>query len=103
VTSTLFGRNFKVHVDDNDAMAWGSVENGQPGDEVWLDRSFDGGRTWSGGSRLGDTVIPAGALGWRTGMFNVDDWGTNGVGALRACGKAGDRADITCTAWTRST
>jgi len=103
VTSTLYGRIFRVHVNDTDAMAWGSVENGQPGDEVWLDRSFDGGRTWSAGSRLGNTAIPAGAGGWRTAMFNVDDWNTTGVGALRACGKAGDRPEITCTAWTRST
>jgi len=103
VTAGLYGRVFKVHVNDTDAMAWGSVETGSPGDEVWLDRSFDGGRTWADGSKLGDTTIPSGAGGWRTGQFNVDDWGSNGVGALRACGKAGDRPEIVCTAWTRST
>jgi hypothetical protein len=103
VSSTLHGRTFRVHVNDNDAMAWASVGGGQAGDEVWLDRSMDGGRTWTDGSRLGDTRIPAGATGWRTLMFNVDDWGARGVGALRACGKAGDRPEITCTPWTRST
>jgi predicted alpha-1,6-mannanase (GH76 family) len=103
VSTTLYGRVFKVHVNDTDAMAWGSVENGRPGDGVWLDRSFDGGRTWTDGSRLGATTVPAGAGGWRTAMFNVDDWNTTGVGALRACGKAGDRAEIVCTAWARST
>jgi hypothetical protein len=103
VSATLYGRSFTVHVDDTDAMAWGSVENGQPGDEVWVDRSFDGGRTWSDGSRLGDTSIPAGSGGWRTGMYNVDDWNNRGVGALRACGKARDRAEIACTPWARST
>ena len=36
-------------------------------------------------------------------MYNVDDWNNTGVGALRACGKAGDRADIACTAWARTT
>jgi len=102
VSSTLYGRVFKVHVNDTDAMAWGSVENGTAGDEVWLDRSFDGGRSWAGGSKLGDTKIPSGSASWRTGQFNVDDWNTTGVGALRACGKAGDRPEITCTAWTRS-
>src|SRR4051812_40600500 len=66
VTSTLYGRSFKAHVDDTDAMAWASVENGQPGDEVWLDRSFDGGRSWADGSRLGATAVPAGSAGWRT-------------------------------------
>ncbi|MET0414984.1 MAG: glycoside hydrolase family 76 protein [Actinoplanes sp.] len=103
VSGSLYGRSFKVHVNDTDAMAWASIENGQPGDEVWLDRSFDGGRSWPDGSRLGAVTIPAGAGGWRTSQFNVDDWGGNGVGALRACGKAGDRPELVCTAWTRST
>jgi hypothetical protein len=102
VTSTLYGRTFKTHINDTDAMAWGSVENGQAGDEVWVDRSFDGGRTWADGSRLGDVTIAAGAGSARTGMVNVDDWNARGVGALRACGKAGDRPEIVCTAWTRS-
>src|ERR1700733_13611135 len=44
VSATLFGRVFKLHVNDTDAMAWGSVENGTATDEVWLDRSWDGGR-----------------------------------------------------------
>jgi predicted alpha-1,6-mannanase (GH76 family) len=35
-------------------------------------------------------------------MYNVDDWSTTGVGALRACGKAGDRPEIACTPWARS-
>ena len=78
--------------------------NGNPGDEVWLDRSFDGGRTWASGSKLGDTADPgrATAAGARL-MYNVDDWNNLGVGALRACGKAGDRPDIACTAWARTT
>ncbi|MEU4892978.1 glycoside hydrolase family 76 protein [Streptomyces sp. NPDC044780] len=103
VTATLFSRSIALHFDDADAMGWASIEDGSPGDEVWLDRSFDGGRTWSSGSRLGNTAIPAGARGWRTLMYNVDDWGAHGVGALRACGKAGDRADIACTPWARTT
>jgi predicted alpha-1,6-mannanase (GH76 family) len=103
VSATLFGRTIRLHFDDTDAMGWASIENGSPGDEVWLDRSMDGGRTWAGGSRLGNTAIPAGQGGWRTQMFNVDDWNNLGVGALRACGKAGDRPDIACTPWSRTT
>ena len=103
VTSTLFSRTFTLHFDDTDAMGWASVDHGSPGDEVWLDRSFDGGRTWSSGSKLGDTTIPAGSTGWRTQMYNVDNWSGYGVGALRACGKAGDRPDISCTPWARTT
>ncbi|RVX45970.1 glycosyl hydrolase family 76 [Nonomuraea polychroma] len=103
VTATLYGRRLTLHVNDVDAMAWASIQSGRPGDEAWLDRSFDGGRSWGSGSRLGNITIPAGAGGWRTAMFNVDDWATRGVGVLRACGKAGDRPEIACTAWARST
>ncbi len=103
VSATLFGRTITLHFDDADAMGWASIENGSPGDEVWLDRSMDGGRTWTGGSRLGNTAIPSGQSGWRTQMYNVDDWSNHGVGAIRACGKAGDRPDIACTAWARTT
>jgi predicted alpha-1,6-mannanase (GH76 family) len=102
VVSTLLGRRFSLHVNDTDAMGWAAVTNGAAGDEVWVDRSFDGGRTWGSGSRLGITSVPSGATGWRTLMFNVDDWNNRGVGALRACGKPAGRPEIACTAWARS-
>lgn len=103
VNATIYSRQIVLHFDDTDAMGWASIDNGSPSDEVWLDRSFDGGRTWSSGSKLGDTTIPSGYRGWRTLMFNVDDWASNGVGVLRACGKAGDRSEIACTPWARTT
>nr|WP_209708065.1 glycoside hydrolase family 76 protein [Crossiella equi] len=100
-TATLFGRRFTLHLNDTDAMGWAGLTAASPGDEVWLDRSFDGGRTWT--PRLGGTAVPAGRTGWRTLMYNVDDWAARGIGALRACGKAGDRPEIACTPWARST
>ena len=103
VSTSIFGRQIVLHFDDTDAMGWASIATGNPGDEVWIDRSFDGGHTWAAGSKLGDTTIPAGNSGWRTQMSNVDDWNNLGVGALRACGKAGDRPDIACTTWARAT
>jgi predicted alpha-1,6-mannanase (GH76 family) len=103
VQATVWSRSIVLHLDDGDDMGWASIGNGSPGDEVWLDRSFDGGRSWSGGSKLGDTTVPAGAGGWRTLMYNADDWNNRGVGVLRACGKAGDRPDIACTPWARTT
>ncbi|WP_350278380.1 glycoside hydrolase family 76 protein [Kribbella sp. HUAS MG21] len=93
VSASLLGRTIRLHFDDDAAMGWASIENGSPGDEVWLERSMDGGRTWS--SRLGISG------GRRTPMFNVDDWDNLGVGALRACGKAGE--DIARTPWARTT
>jgi predicted alpha-1,6-mannanase (GH76 family) len=103
VTATIYSRRISLHFDDADAMGWAAIDNGGPTDEVWLDRSFDAGRTWSSGSKLGDTTVPSGRTGWRTLMFNVDDWANLGVGALRACGRAGDRAEISCTPWARTT
>ncbi|WP_279582110.1 glycoside hydrolase family 76 protein [Fodinicola feengrottensis] len=103
VNATVFGRQIVLHISDGDNMGWASIDNGDPTDEVWLDRSFDGGNSWSSGSKLGDTTIPTGQRGWRTLMYNVDDPANHGVGALRACGKAGNRSDIACTPWARST
>jgi hypothetical protein len=103
VTASIYGRTITIHYDDADAMGWASIANGSPTDEVWIDRSFDGGRTWASGSKLGDTTIPTGDTGWRTLMYNVDDWNNLGVGALRACGKAGNRPDVACTSWSRTT
>ncbi|MFE1332685.1 glycoside hydrolase family 76 protein [Streptomyces microflavus] len=101
VTATLYGRSIALHLSDNDVMGWASIDSGAAGDQTWLDRSFDGGRTWASGSKLGATATPAGRTGWRSQMYNVDDWNTGGIGALRACGKAGDRAEIACTGWAR--
>jgi glycosyl hydrolase family 76 len=103
LSSLLHGRTVTLHFDDTDAMSWASIGGGSTNDEVWVDRSFDAGATWATGSRLGATAIPAGAAGWRTRMYNVDDWSNHGVGATRACGKAADRAEMACTAWARTT
>ncbi|RZQ64001.1 glycosyl hydrolase [Amycolatopsis suaedae] len=103
VTVDLAGRRIALLIDDTDSMGWATTDRGAAGDEVWLDRSFDGGQTWASGSRLGATAVPAGRTGWRTMMFNVDDWANRGIGALRACGKPAGQQAIACTAWARST
>ena len=96
-----WGRNIVLHVSDADDMAWASIDNGQPTDEVWMDRSFDNGATWNSGSKMGDTTVPTGQTSWRTMMYNFDDQLTEQVGVLRACGKAGNRPEIACTGWFR--
>jgi predicted alpha-1,6-mannanase (GH76 family) len=99
--STVWSRRITLHLSDPDNAAWASVDDGDSGDEVWLDRSFDGGVTWNG--HVGKTKIPSGGRSWRTMMYSVDDVARHGVGAMRACGKAGNRAEVTCTPWYRST
>src|SRR5581483_4010716 len=97
------GRTFQLYLDDNDDMGWANITGTQPGDELWLDRSFDGGATWTGGSELGDTVTPSGYPGWRTLMYNSDNWNTGGIGLLRACGLPAGTGTIYCTSWARTT
>jgi predicted alpha-1,6-mannanase (GH76 family) len=103
VSVTGSGRTFQLYFDDSDDMGWANITGTQPGDELWLDRSFDGGATWTGGSKLGDTVTPSGYPGWRTLMYNSDNWNTGGVGLLRACGLPAGTSTIYCTSWARTT
>ncbi len=103
MTASIYSRGIALHFDDTDAMGWASITNGSPGDEVWLDRSFDGGRTWSSGSKLGDTTVPAGQGGWRTPDVQrrrLERPRRRRPARLR---QGGDRAEIACTPWARTT
>lgn len=99
--TTLNGRRIGVHIDDA-GMAWATIDSGQTGDEVWLDRSWDAGVSWPGGSSLGRTSVPAGAVATRTRKYNTSDPGQKLYGgALRACGRAVEGQNGSCTAWAR--
>ncbi|MFE2943260.1 glycoside hydrolase family 76 protein [Streptomyces sp. NPDC059255] len=101
-SATLFGRAISLHVDRRTGMAWGVVENGGPGDEIWLDRSWDGGGSWPEGSSLGRTSVRAGAASARTVMFATrDPRGLLYGGAVRACGREASHQEGGCTAWVR--
>ena len=92
------GRRLVLHVSDVDGMAWGSIDNGLSGDSVWLDRSWDGGRTWDG--LLGKASVPASWTGTRTLMYNIGDPRNHRRGLIRACG---DASAVTCTDWVYPT
>ncbi|HEY0806425.1 MAG TPA: glycoside hydrolase family 76 protein [Pseudonocardiaceae bacterium] len=96
-------RSIALYLDDADDMGWAGTSGGGQGDEVWLERSFDNGRTWATGGKLGDTTTPAGYGGWRTLMYNADDWNNLGVGLLRACGLPAGSSVTACTTWYRTT
>ncbi|WP_433174931.1 glycoside hydrolase family 76 protein [Actinoallomurus sp. CA-150999] len=99
--TTLSGRVIRLHVDQN-GMAWAGIEAGAAGDEVWLDRSWDGGATWPDGSSLGRVSVPGGATATRTTMFATrDPRGRLYGGAVRACGRAVTGQNGSCTAWAR--
>jgi len=99
--TTLAGRRIALHV-DNRGLAWATVANGSAGDEVWLDRSWDEGASWPGGSSLGRTSVPPGATAARTTMVNTRDPRSRlSGGAVRACGRAAEGQNGSCTAWAR--
>lgn len=99
-STTLSGRVIRLHADQN-AMAWASIEGGAPGDEVWLDRSWDGGATWPDGSSLGRVPIASGATTRTTMIATRDPRGRLYAGAVRACGRAVSGQNGSCTAWAR--
>jgi hypothetical protein len=96
-TMTTAGtRRISLHFDDNDGLGRAAI-GGAAGDQAWLDRSFDAGRTWASGSRLGNSAVPAvpaGATGQRTLMYHADGWANRRVGLPRACGQPAASAAI---------
>ncbi|MFI5879881.1 glycoside hydrolase family 76 protein [Streptomyces sp. NPDC051554] len=101
-STTLYGRTIRLHVDQKNSMAWGSIDTGGAGDEIWLDRSWDGGSTWPDGSSLGRTSTPSGATTTRTAMYAArDPRGLLYGGAVRACGREASHNEGSCTAWYR--
>jgi predicted alpha-1,6-mannanase (GH76 family) len=100
--TTLSGRQISLHMDPATGIAWGVIADGEPGDEVWLDRSWNEGQSWPDGSSLGRLSVPAGATGTQTAMFNTSDQlGLLYGGAVRACGRAVEGENGSCTAWAR--
>lgn len=87
-TATLYGRLFELRYSATTECAWARISNGSIGDEVWLDRSFDGGAHWQ--QWLGYTRITSG----RDAFTN--QWNDNDL-LMRARGKAGDRVEVVCT------
>ncbi|WP_371651882.1 glycoside hydrolase family 76 protein [Streptomyces mirabilis] len=101
-STTLYGRTIRLHVDQKNSMAWASIDTGGADDEIWLDRSWDGGSTWPDGSSLGRTSTPSGATGTRTAMYATrDPRGLLYGGAVRACGREASHNEGSCTAWVR--
>jgi peptidoglycan DL-endopeptidase RipA len=90
-STSLYGRGIELRYHRSSRCAWGRIRNGSPGDEIWTDRSSDGGRNWE--PKLGAARINSGYTQKYTVMFN--DAGK----LMRACGKAGNRKEVACTGW----
>jgi rhamnogalacturonyl hydrolase YesR len=99
--TTLNGRSIALHTDSS-GMAWATLSSGKAGDEVWLDRSWDSGASWPDGSSLGRLSVASGATTAKTVRINTSDpLGRLYGGAVRACGRAVEGQNGSCTAWAR--
>jgi len=99
--ATLSGRQIALHV-DNRGMAWGTIFAGKAGDEIWLDRSWNEGASWPGGSSLGRVSIGSGSTSVKTKLYATADPRSKLYGgAVRACGRAVEGQNGACTAWAR--
>jgi len=93
--TVVLGRDLRLNIDDTDKTAFAVLSRAEPTDQVWLDRSWDGGRTWEG--KVGATRVPRLAHGTSTAAESLEKDRANGV--VRACGEAGNRSQVACTRW----
>ncbi|MDD9381362.1 DUF2690 domain-containing protein [Streptomyces sp. ZAF1911] len=70
--------------------AWGRITTADPGDQVWVDRSSDGGRTWAG--PWGVTTVQSGT-DTHTPAYNDAGY------KMRACAKNDSTGHVHCTGW----
>ncbi|MFJ8631918.1 NlpC/P60 family protein [Streptomyces sp. NPDC093568] len=89
-STTVFGRTVELRYSSITQCAWGRIIGGAPGDEIWVDRSADGGETWS--PMLGYTTITTG------NDAHTTQWNDAGL-VMRACGTNGRGGSIACTDW----
>jgi hypothetical protein len=86
----VWSRKIELRYNGGIRCAWGRITNGSVGDEVWVDRSSNGGQQWQ-------------QLGYRRISFGRDTYTVMFDDAspyvMRACGKAGNRPEIVCTRW----
>jgi hypothetical protein len=86
---TWGGRKIELRANTSQVCAWGRITSAGVGDLVWVDRSYDGGRTWQ---QLGITQVA-----WGNSVYTP---AYNDVGrVMRACAKTIVDPDVVCTGW----
>lgn len=96
----LGGRTITLQIDDDDNMIWGVAQGAKVGDQIWLQRSLDGGKTWDS-TRLG-MIIATSRPQTPTAMYNVDDGANNKQGMIRVCALVRGVAQSACSAGDRT-
>ncbi|MGC2997019.1 DUF2690 domain-containing protein [Streptomyces sp. G35A] len=89
-TATVDTIRIELRYSPSIRCSWGRITNADPGDQVWVDRSYDNGKTWEG--PLNVTTV-------RTGSDTYTASRYNGGNLMRACGKNDSTGHVKCTGW----
>jgi hypothetical protein len=93
--SSFLGRSVTLHrASPAEDRAWITIENGKPGDLIWIDRTHDGGATVQ---PVGATAIAAGQSSARSRMFSADSAELNGL--VRGCVRVVENMTNVCGEW----
>ncbi len=102
-STTLYGRTIRLHVDQKNSMAWASIDTGGACDEIWLDRSWDGGSTWPRRflARPHQHPVRCHRHPYRDVRHPRSARGLLYGGAVRACGREASHNEGSRTRWVR--
>ncbi|MFF0431456.1 DUF2690 domain-containing protein [Streptomyces sp. NPDC004327] len=89
-TAMVDSIHIELRYSTSSRCAWGRITTADPGDKVWVDRSTDGGRTWTG--PMGMTTVQTGS---DTHTPAYDDAGY----VMRACAWNDTTGTTRCTSW----
>ncbi|MFF5970391.1 DUF2690 domain-containing protein [Streptomyces sp. NPDC012769] len=89
-TASVDGIRIELRYSTSSRCAWGRITAADPGDKVWVDRSSNGGASWSG--PLGMTTVQSGS-DTHTPAYNDAGY------VMRACAWNDSTGNIRCTGW----
>lgn len=88
--ATVDSINIELRYSTSSRCAWGRITAADPGDQVWVDRSSNGGASWTG--PLGLTKVQSGT-DTHTPAYNDAGY------VMRACAFNDTTGNIRCTGW----
>ncbi|MER7521082.1 DUF2690 domain-containing protein [Streptomyces sp. NPDC126499] len=89
-TASVDGIRIELRYSTSSRCAWGRITAADPGDKVWVDRSSNGGASWTG--PLGMTTVQYGS-DTHTPAYNDAGY------VMRACAWNDSTGNIRCTGW----
>ncbi|MEU9026678.1 DUF2690 domain-containing protein [Streptomyces sp. NPDC048383] len=89
-TGSVDSIRIELRYSTSSRCAWGRILNADPGDKVWVDRSANGGATWTG--PMGMTTVTSGS-DTHTPAYDDAGW------VMRACAWNDTTGTVRCTGW----